>query len=130
MIDGQPPGLPQREQIDDATEQITEHRITVIRIQAYGAGAMTILYRLRAWFGSSPGMLALKKIGVASPSIDYPQDISGAVSTGFEERAVMNATLSYTDVYRIEQATIAEVPLSILTDNPPSQTDFTVTKPE
>lgn len=130
MLEGNPPGLPQREQFDENTERVTENRITVIRIQAYGSGAMTILNRLRAWFGSSPGMLALKALNAASPSVDIPKDISAAVSSGFEERAVMNLTLTYADVYLIEQATIAEVPISIITDNPPSQTDFTVTKPE
>ncbi|HEY4438713.1 MAG TPA: hypothetical protein VGN40_21385 [Lelliottia sp.] len=130
MLEGYEPGLPQRRQVDDFTEEITEHRVVIIRIQGYGSGAFTILQRLRAWFGSSPGMQLLKQIGVSSPSIDFPKDISAAVSTGFEERALMNATISYADVYRIEQETIAEVPLSVITDDPPSQTDFTVIIPE
>lgn len=121
-----PPGLPQRRQINENTEQVSEDRIALISVQAFGAGAMTILFRLRAWLGSSMGMLELKKIGVSSPTAEEPKDISAAVSTGFEERSVMNMTLSYTDVYQIEQDTIAEVPISIITDNPPSEIDFTV----
>lgn len=124
------PGQPLRTQVDDYTEQISEDRISLISIQGYGAGAMTTLFRLRAWLGSSPGMMALKKIGVASPVADEPRDISAAVSSGFEERAVMNVTLTYTDIYQIAQDIIAEVPVSIITDNPPSQTDFIVPKPE
>jgi hypothetical protein len=130
MLEGTEPGLPQRRQVDDSTEEITEDRLVVIRIQSYGKGAFIILQRLRAWFGSSPGMIALRKINVTCPSIDFPKDVSAAVSTGFEERALMNATLSYADVYRIEQETIAEVPITVITDNPPSQADFIVIIPE
>lgn len=124
------PGLPQRRQIDDSTEQVSEDRIALISVQAYGAGAMTILFRLRAWLGSSPGMLGLKKIGVSSPTAEEPRDISAAVSSGFEERAVMNVTLSYTDIYQVEQDAIAEVPISIITDNPATQTDILVISPQ
>lgn len=130
ILEGNSPGLPQRSQVDDFTEQITENRISVIRIQAYGKGAMNTLLRLRGWFGSSPGMLALKKIKVSCPSIDEPKDISAAVSTGFEERSVMNATLSYSDIYRIEQDIIAEIPINLITDNPPTETDFIIKTPE
>lgn len=124
------PGTPQRTQIDEVSEVVSEDRISAMSIQAYGAGAMVTLSRLRAWFGSSPGMAGLKAIGASCPLAEEPKDISAAVSTGFEERAAMVVTLSHTDSYQVEQATIAEVPVSIITDNPPSQTDFTITKEE
>lgn len=75
-------------------------------------------------------MMALKKIGVSSPTAEEPKDISAAVSSGFEERAVMNVTLSYTDIYQVEQKTIAEVPISLITDNPATQTDILVISPQ
>lgn len=126
ILDSTSPGLPQRQQIDDQYEQVTENRIATVRVQAFGSGAMNILFRLRAWLGSSPGMLALKEIGTTCPSVDEPKDVSAAVSSGREERAVMNLTLSWADVYQIEQDTIAEVPMKIITDAPPAEINFTV----
>lgn len=126
ILESLSPGLPQRTQIDDQHELVTEDRIATVRVQAYGAGAMNILFRFRAWLGSSPGMLALKDIGTACPSVDEPKDVSAAVASGREERAVMNLTLTWADKYQIEQAIIAEVPVDIFTDNPPAEIHFTV----
>lgn len=130
LLEGNAPGITRRTQLDETTEEVYEDRISVVRVQAYGSGAMTILYRLRAYFGSSPGMMELKKIGVALPSIDVPKDVSAAVLSGFEERAVMNCTITYADIYRIEQDTIAEVEIGLITDNPQTKTEIIVISPQ
>jgi hypothetical protein len=120
------PGLPQRRQVDDYTEYVSEDRIATCSVQAYGAGAMTILFRFKAWLGCTQGMQGLSGINISCPASEEPKDISAAVSTGWEERAVMNITLSYTDVYATDQDIIAEVPINVITDNPPTQFDIDI----
>lgn len=122
------PGVPQRVQVDDLTEEIHQHCLGQCVIQAFGRGAFAQLSRLSAWTASSSGGEALKDIDVACLLVSDIEDTSAPVASGYEERATINLALAWTDIYQTEQPTISEVPITVLADNPAVQIDIVVTK--
>lgn len=122
------PGISQRIQVDDLSEEIHQPCLGQCVIQAFGSGAFAQLSRLSAWTASSAGGEALRSIGVTCLLVSDIANTSAPVASGYEERATISLALAWTDIYQIEQTTISEVPITVLADNPAVQIDIVVTK--
>lgn len=108
-------GPPGREQISEDEEEIRLHIELMVSVQAFGPGAMTVLRRLSAWLGSTPGMQTLTALGTSCPDFTLPRNISEGIPGGWEERAVMTLTLAHDDRYVVPLSTIHTVPVGIAT---------------
>ncbi|MEA1064744.1 LIC_12616 family protein [Erwinia sp. HR93] len=108
-------GIPERRQISDTEEEIRQHNQLLVSAQAYGPGAMAVLNALSAWLASTPGMEALASIDTSSPTCTLPRNISGAVPSGWEQRAAMEITLTYSARYAVALPIIETVPVCIAT---------------
>lgn len=108
-------GPPGREQISEEEEEIRLHMELMVSVQAFGSGAMTILRRLSAWLGSTPGMETITALGTSCPHYTLPRNISEGIPGGWEERAVMDITLVHDDRYIVPLPVIETVPVSIAT---------------
>jgi hypothetical protein len=68
------------------------------------------------WLCSSQGMQGLSGIGAAMLNYTDPKDVGAAVSSGFESRFASTLTLTVTEKYQVDQATIASGTITIKTD--------------
>lgn len=114
-ISGVELGVPERRQISDTEEEVRQHNQLLVSAQAFGPGAMAVLGALAAWLSSTPGIEALNSIDASSPTCTLPRNISGAVPSGWEQRAAMDVTLTYSARYTVPLPTIKTVPVCIAT---------------